>query len=462
MSNYTISVSQTTSQRNQLRPESQNLPSDVGSRFVRGCIPEPIHADVSAADLRDAEKQIVYSIVLECATTKQRCKHISTELLDYMPGIGQRGRRRIVNYLLGSEHFTHERHEVGIKSRAFSVVGFNLADRPVSGAKHTKSSHVGGAQHIGGVPLGIWLGPVVYRMVDLGLVDGLVRTAKEALGWDLAEKEAKKAIEAIELVGVPESDAELFQAALSNIAVKPTRNKKIAEERAEEARGKAQKHAAMIRLFERDPLANIQRKSGRLYTRLSSLPRWARKQYVRFSGGRRAESVDIRCCYLWCLTAQLRQKRMKRGLDIGELNNLLDLIESGGFYEELAKRAGVQTGQAKKSFAVMCLFGDRYREHWGRNRLWFALDALCPQICDEISAWRRQVAGATRLAMYCQRMEGAIMLDGLVPAMAEAGIECAVIHDGALVPEGHGAVAAQAIRDRSASLCGRPCHVSQT
>lgn len=428
-------------------------------RFVRVCIPAPIHAELAASDLRDTEKLIVYSIVWECATTKQRCKHISTELLDYMPGVGQRGRRRIVKYLLRSQHFANEPHQVGVKSRAFWVAGFDLSDRPFPDQSQAQSSRVGGAQHISDVPLGIWLGPVVYRMVNLGLVDGLVKKAKETLGWDLAEKEAKKAIEAIELVGVPESDSELFAGAMANIPLKIRRNKKIAAKELAKARAKAKKQVAMIRLFERDATANIQRKSGRLYTRLSSLPRWARKAYVRFVGGRRAESVDIRCCYLWCLAAMLRQKRLKRGLDIDSLNSLLYLIESGGFYEELARRASVSESQAKKSFAVMCLFGDAKREHWGRNRLWFALDAICPEVCDEISRWRRQTAGATRLAMYCQRMEGSIMLNGLVPAMAEAGIECALIHDGALVPEGVGDVAAQAIRDRAASVFGRPCFV---
>lgn len=305
----------------------------------------------------------------------------------------------------------------------------------------------------------VWCGDVIWRMLDLGMVDLMVERAKEALGWDLAEKEAKKSLEKVELVGLPESDADLLAVALSHIPIMPGKNKKIAAKKAQEAKEKAMKHVSMIRLFEADPAANISRKAGRLYTRLSSLPRWARKQYLRFSGGRRAESADIRCCYLWCLAANLRQKRLKRGLDIQSLNELLDLIESGRFYEDLAKIAGIGASQAKKSFAVLCLFDDTKTEHWGRNRLWFALDAICQQICDEISKWRRQPAGATRLATYCQRLEGSIMLDGLVPVMAEAGIPCCTIHDGCLVPEGYGEIAAQTIRDRSASIFGRPCFV---
>ena len=462
MSNYTLSVSQTTSQRNQLRPESQNLPSDVGSRFVRACIPAPIHAEMAASDLSDTDKLIIDAIVWECGTTKRGCKHISVAMLNKMPGIGERGRQRIKRYLKSSPHFGFIPHEEHSHSEAFFVSGFALAERSLSNHRVQPCSQSGSAQHTSEVASGVWCGDVVYRVVDLGRVDELVRVAKAALEWDIVEKEAKKAIEAIELVGVPESDAELFDAAMANIPLKLGRNKINAAKKLAKAREKAQMQVASIRLFQRDPTANIQRKAGRLYTRLSSFPRWARRQFVRFIGGQQPDTADIRCCYLWCLAARLRQKRMKRGLDISSLNSLLDLIESGGFYEEIAKRAGKKTSQAKKSFAVLCLFGDRKKDHWGCNSLWFALDAICPEVCDEIVRWRCHTNGKTRLAEYCQKLEGSIMLNGLAPAMAELDIRCAIIHDGCLVPPGCGGIAAQIIRDRAASIFGRPCFVSQT
>jgi hypothetical protein len=381
-------------------------------------------------------------------------------MLDKM--IGERGRRRVINYLKGSPYFWRSGYREGC-CRSYGVTGFDLAERAADGTSIPTDSQSSSARNtsdvgsIGGC--GVWLGPVVWRVRDFGLVDHMVDTAKVALGWDHAEKSAQKNLKQVELVGVPESDAELFEVALANIPVRPAKTKKTAEKRAKKAKEKARSHVANIRLFQWDPTANIKRKAGRLYTRLTSLPKWARKTYLRFIGGLCAESADIRCCYLWCLAAQLRQKRLKRGLDIDSLNKLLDLIESGGFYEELAKRAGTETSQAKRSFAVLCLFGDRKSDCWGRNRLWFALDAICPQICDEISAWRRQPSGENRLATFCQRMEGAIMLDGLLPAMEEADIPCNTIHDGCVVPMGCGDVAAQVIRDRAASIFGRPCFV---
>lgn len=432
-----------------------SLADDATSRIVRVCIPAAIHAEIAASDLRELEKLIVYQIIYESATTTVQGKSISVKMLNKMPGIRDRGRARIKRFLKSSANFGWIPCEVDERCKRcefWFVKGFRLGARSMS---HPVVS----AQHTSDVPCGVWCGDVVWRSVDLGLMDWMVVGAKKALGWDCAEKNAKTSIEEIELVGLPESDDELMEEALKNIKVPIGRNKKNAEKKAREAREKAKAHAAQIRLFEADPTANIQRKSGRLYTRLTSLPRWARKRYVRFSGGRRAESVDIRCCYLWCLAAQLRQRRLRRGLDIETLNRLLELIESGGFYEAIAKRADIETSQAKKSFAVMCLFGDARLNHWGKNRLWFALDTICPEICDEISRWRRQTAGANRLAMHCQRLEGAIMLNGLVPAMAEAGIACCTIHDGCLVPEGQGEYAAQVIRDRAASLFGRPCFV---
>ena len=462
MSEYTSAVAPTTSHRRKLQPKSQNLPTDVGSRFVRACIPEPIHTEIAASNLRELEKLIVYSIVWECATTNRGCKHISTDLLNNMPGILDRGRARIKRYLKASPHFGFYRHEKFTTCEAFFVSGFVLAERSLSCNPVQPGSQSGSAQHTSDVQLGVWCGDVVYRMVDLGLVDELVRVAKEALEWDIAEKKAKKAIEAIELVGVPESDAELFDAAMANIPLKLGRNKINAAKKLAKAHEKAKKQVASIRLFQRDPTAAIQRKAGRLYTRLSSFPRWARRQFVRFIGGQQPDTADVRCCYLWCVAARLRQKRMKRGLDISSVNRLLDLIESGGFYEEIAKRAGKKTSQAKKSFAVLCLFGDRKKDHWGCNSLWFALDAICPEVCDEIVRWRSHTNGQTRFAEYCQKLEGSIMLNGLAPAMAELDIRCAIIHDGCLVPPGCGGIAAQAIRDRAASIFGRPCFVSQT
>lgn len=429
-----------------------SLADDATSRIVRVCIPAAIHAEIAASDLRELEKLIVYQIIYESATTSVQGKSISVKMLNKMAGIGDRGRARIKRFLKSSANFGWIPYEVDERCEFWFVKGFSLGARSMSDRSV-------GAQHTSDVPCGVWCGDVVWRSVDLGLMDWMVVEAKKGLGWDCAERNAKTSLEQIELVGLPESNDELMAEAVGNIKVPIGRNKKNAEKKAKEARERAKTHVAQIRLFETDPAANIQRKSGRLYTRLTSLPRWARKRYVKFSGGRRAESVDIRCCYPWCIAAKLRQKRLKRGLEIESLNRLLDLIESGGFYEELARRAGMPASQAKKSFAVMCLFGDPILNHWGRNRLWFALDAICPEICDEISRWRRQTAGEARLANYCQRLEGAIMLNGLVPVMAEAGIACCTIHDGCLVPEGHGEFAAQVIRDRAASLFGRPCFV---
>lgn len=465
MSAAVLSYTTVRAARNATSRKSQQESADRSAtpahvpRCVRMCIPEPIHAALAASDLREVEKLIVYDIVHECCTASVQGKAINSDLLAHMPGIGRR-RRVIKKWLKSSPNFGFIPGRVDESADFFFVRGFALAERSISGKPLEPTTE--GVQHNGDVvPCGVWCGPVVWKTLDFGLLDWMVQVAKEKLGWNQAEIEAKKAIEEIELVYVPESYEKLLKVALENIPVRPTRNAKLAAERAEKAREKAEKHVAMIRLFQRDPTANIVRKSGRLYSRLTSLPRWARRAYLKFTGGRSAESVDVRSCYPWGLAASLRQSRLRRGLCIESLNNLLDMIESGSFYETLAARAGMSMRAAKQSFAVLCLFGDSKKDSWGRNSLWFALDAICPELCDEIARWRRQPAGAVRFAMHCQRLEGAIMLNdgGLVSAMAELGIPCATIHDGCLVPEGYGALAAQIIGDRAASLFGRPCAV---
>ena len=138
----------------QISKNQQSEATPHTPRIVRVCIPSPIHTEIAASPLRDREKLIVYSVVYACATERSRSKSLSTKMLDHM--VGQRGRRRIVNYLLGSEHFGYLRHEIDVMCRAYYVAGVNLSDRSLSGSPHLSVSHAASAQHTGEVLCGVW------------------------------------------------------------------------------------------------------------------------------------------------------------------------------------------------------------------------------------------------------------------------------------------------------------------
>lgn len=138
----------------QLSQNQQTEATPHTPRIVRVCIPSPIHAEIAASPLRDREKLIVYSVVYACATERSRCKSLSTKMLDHM--VGQRGRRRVINYLLGSEHFGYLRHEIDVMCRAYYVAGVNLSDRSLNGTSIPSDSHAAGAQHTGEVLCVVW------------------------------------------------------------------------------------------------------------------------------------------------------------------------------------------------------------------------------------------------------------------------------------------------------------------
>lgn len=207
-----------------------------------------------------------------------------------------------------------------------------------------------------------------------------------------------------------------------------------------------------------DRVSSIKRIDGRVYSSVTSLPRWLRRTLVRFSG--EAESVDVSACYLWLLSAEHRLSLVRRGLDTTEVDTLMNLIESGEAYRKLAEMAelphetALEMRWVKRDFQTFCLFGTI-----GWHPLWHALMSICPGVCDDIQWWRRQRGGATRLAHFLQRAEGQLMTDGLVRWLASHDIPSVQIHDGAIVSTGVSSIAAEWLQLYSRELYGRSCRV---
>jgi len=151
---------------------------------------------------------------------------------------------------------------------------------------------------------------------------------------------------------------------------------------------------------------------------------------------------------------------VRRGLDTSGIDAELELIESGNLYATLAAIAGLpyETDAEKKivkrDTQMYCLFGPI-----GWHPLWKALQTISPGICRDIQWWRSQSGGATRLAHFLQRGEGALMTDGLIHWLASGGIPAVQIHDGAIVPAGVAVIAKDWLSQHSRNMFGRSCRV---
>ena len=142
------------------------------------------------------------------------------------------------------------------------------------------------------------------------------------------------------------------------------------------------------------------------------------------------------------------------------VDRFLEVVRSGELYQRLADAAGMPyetTGEqraVKAQTQMFCLFG-----RIGFHRLWFALQEICPGVSSYIRWWRNQSGGATRMANRLQRLEGALMTDGIVNHMTSQSIPCVQIHDAVIVPVGYKDQAAGWLREYSRTLYGTECRV---
>ncbi len=421
--------------------KTEKLATTASSHLVEVCAPRSL-ADYLA---NPRLNPIVRMLIIDFA--RERCgKLINQPLLCKSPGIGS----RTCGYFRDA---TRELEVMGLITIDRRFSDFRDVDRQsyrYTVIHHAPTVHSHSAHDI---RIDVPEGGCVWLVVDIGYLEDCLQKGRKALKWETIEA-TKASLETVTLIDVPIDDSELRALAETHIKEKKPRIK-VAE-----LTEKVDRQVAAIRAAERNPAGGkITRKSGRIYHRMTNLPKWARSLYVRICGEVPA-SVDIRCCYLWCLAADLRQRRLRAGLSTASLDRLLDMIEAGGVYERLAELAGMSTRGAKASFATLCLFGG-VDEHFAANRLWIALRDICPDMTVEILLQRHRYGGASEFARHCQRMEGAIMLDGLLMTLHDAGVPCVTIHDGCLLRPQHRQLAVDVIKARTLELFWRASVVSE-
>lgn len=392
----------------------------------RVAIPEPLYAEIEAADLHGIVKDLIFWIVYRCLTTRAKCCAVNQGLID--ASINSDRRKQLMRFLKTSNYIrpaSSGLYRPGRQSKRYEL--HNLSILSESEYQHNNEMVSDG-------DLSWTLGGVVWRSVDFGSLLGAVSVGWVKKGWDRSVFNAEWSLQQCDASTLTVGDIEA--------------------EKTDEPVVAAQ-HAAQHARYCDKTTDGIFRKDGRVYTTVTSLPKWIRERVVKFGG--ESETVDVSCCYLWILSAEHRMSLVRRGMDTQEIDTLLEMIERGDFYRVIAESAGVETAEAKREFNTFCLFGPI-----GFHPLWHALNQICPGICRDIRWWRSQPGGATRLAHFLQRGEGSLMTDGLIDWLVSGGIPAVQIHDGAIVPAGVADVAAQWLAEHSKRLFGRSCRVKQS
>jgi hypothetical protein len=402
--------------------DSQESISSNRKMVRRVCIPAELMLEIEAANLHGIVKDLVYWITYRCLTTRAQCCAIHQGLID--ASLNSDRRKQLIKFLNNSQFIraaSRGLYRPGRQSKRYELHNLAILKEEY---QHNNETVSDGA-------LSCVVGGGVWRSVDFGPLLDAVGVGWSKLGWDRAKQNTEWSLEQVD--------------------VSPLNPDEIVAEKADEP-AKAEQHVAQHQRFVERKTEGVFRKDGRVYSSVTSLPKWIRERVVRFNG--ESETVDVSCCYLWVLAAEHRVSLLRRGLDTCEIDLLLEMIERGDFYRVIAESAGVETSEAKREFNTFCLFGPI-----GFHPLWHALENISPGICRDIRWWRSQPGGATRLAHFLQRGEGCLMTDGLIDWLVGGVIPAVQIHDGAIVPAGVADVAADWLGQHSAKLFGRSCRV---
>ena len=389
----------------------------------RVAIPEPLFAEIEAADLHGILKDLVYWVIYRCLTTRAKSCAVHQGLID--ASLNSDRRKQLMRFINASKFIrpaSNGLYRPGRQSKRYELHSLSILSE--SEYQHNNEMVCDG-------DLSSVDGGVVWRCVDFAPLLGDISIGWDKKGWDRSVLNAEWSLLQCDASTLTEAD--------------------IAAEKADEP-AVASQHAAQHERYCNKTTDGIFRKDGRVYTSVTSLPKWIRERVVKFSG--ESETIDVSCCYLWQLAAEHRVSLVRRGLDTSEVDALLTMIERGDFYRVIAESAGVETSEAKREFNTFCLFGPI-----GFHPLWHALNEICPGICRDIRWWRSQPGGATRLAHFLQRGEGSLMTDGLIDWLVSGGIPAVQIHDGAIVPAGVADVAADWLSQHSIQIFGRSCRV---
>jgi len=390
-------------------------------------VPTEIQSEINDSDLSTIEKTVVYWLVWRCGILRHRGCPIHQRTLDV--AIGQRHRMAVIRFIRASKFIQpalkglYRPHRQSIRYT-------------ITGVEAVYADSVEPAQHKSDIGVSLaWVGAVEFREVDFAELFEGVTKAWELFGWDTSKLFAEWGISQIDEPDLTMSEVRCL---VDN------------GERSEES---IEQQVDVYQRFMDDPAGGVFRKDGRVYSRLTSLPESVRTKVIRF-GGEQAGSVDLSCCYVWILAAEHRQWLKKTGEDLSQVDAVLNMIGSRTFYKTIAEKSGIDEDVAKRSFATFCLFGPI-----GFHPMWHALRSMCPGICRTVEWWRKQQGGATHLAHYLQRAEGALMTDGVVHWLTSNRIPVVQVHDGCYVPREAVDSAVQYLKKRSVELFGTECFV---
>lgn len=167
-------------------------------------------------------------------------------------------------------------------------------------------------------------------------------------------------------------------------------------------------------------------KSGRVFNNFTSLPKVLRSYSLL--GGQPCAEIDIRNSQPFFLGSLYPT-------DCAEAQRYLAIVSEGRFYEALNEASGCPFGsdnrdRLKKAVYVQVLYGRRFAD----SPLWAGFEKLFPMLSRIVT--ERKSKDYRQLAIEMQRQEASVMINRVVPRLAETfpGVPFLTVHDSLTVP----------------------------
>jgi hypothetical protein len=183
--------------------------------------------------------------------------------------------------------------------------------------------------------------------------------------------------------------------------------------------------------FRNAPERSIIRSNGRCYYPLLNQPRELRQSSlrIRYRGvEERTAEIDLHASYWVMIASQLPPSPSR--------DRLIADLAAGEFYSRLKSAVGktlqIPAGTTfKQEVSRLCLFGAGM---FNASPLFQALGDIYGSAADWIDDRRRRAHGDSLLSHELNGLEGAFMIDTVLPKLHAAGIPALPIHDAMIVP----------------------------
>lgn len=208
----------------------------------------------------------------------------------------------------------------------------------------------------------------------------------------------------------------------------------------------------------------LSKKTGRLYSPVTQMPRTARRE-LTIDGSDDLATIDVRACqpYLMICVARLVKQEAPWLLSDGELDEWRELVLNDDIYTRCATAMrelfAVEQARGHWKVTLQRIFngragqfrkidGSQFRE----KHMFYAAFPGIAAVVDWVKS--NPSPNSARLSLLLQRLESDVMLWRVCPQLLRGGIPVLTVHDAVIVPAEHAEYAARVIETEFEQLVG--------